>query len=268
MKGRDFDGINRRELASQAFCLEMLLTQRPYLTELPETAKIVPRLLRAVDKLFYSPKLGLTMFTKPIANNQFSIEKCGRMGVLPVGTAENGEYHHCQVFMHRYRLSLPGEANTVWQQFKPMMSALRDESLAGPFETPCTSYVSDKHDPHFGQGMYFGLSGSVDWIVEIFHKIAGITFALHDPDKPAIRVEPNLPAALNDQLVFRRLVHVHAGAKGYRPIPLQVEIRREGRGARLVETVVKVNGAKTEKPEIWQLEGLDRVELEIVRIFG
>jgi hypothetical protein len=268
MKGRDFDGINRRELASQAFCLEMLLTQRPYLTELPETARIVPRLLRAVDKLFYSPKLGLTMFTKPIANNQFSIEKCGRMGVLPVGTAENGEYHHCQVFMHRYRLSLPGEANTVWQQFKPMMSALRDESLAGPFETPCTSYVSDKRDPHFGQGMYFGLSGSVDWIVEIFHKIAGITFALHDPDKPAIRVEPNLPAALNDQLRFRRLVHVHAGAKGYRSIPLQVEVRREGRGARLVETVVKVNGARTEKPEIWQLEGLDRVELEIVRIFG
>jgi len=69
MKGTDFDGINRRELAGQTFCLEMLLTQRPYLAEIPNSDQIVSRLLKTVDKLFYDPKLGLVMFTRPIANN-------------------------------------------------------------------------------------------------------------------------------------------------------------------------------------------------------
>ena len=268
LKGRDFDGINRRELNAQAYALEMLLTRRPYLTPVPGTDAMVSRLLRTVDKLFFDEKLGLVMYTKPIANNAMAIALCGRMGVLPPGTAENGEYHHCQVMMHRFRLSAPGQTDIVWKQFKPMMSALRDESIAGPFETPSNAFASDRDDPHFGKGMYFGLSGSVDWIVEVFHKIAGLTFALHDPDQPAIRVEPNLPAALNHTLTFRRTVHCATGASAYRLIPLQLEIVREGQGKKLLGKVITINGERCEKPEIATLDGLDRIDIRIAYRFA
>jgi len=268
LTGRDFDGINRRELGGQAFCLGMLTTTRTWLVPIPETERIVKKLLRTVDKLFYDKKLGLTMYTKPIANNQRSIELCGRMGVLPVGTAENGEYHHCQVFMHFYRLGLATEATTVLSQFKPMMSALRDASLCGPFETPCTSYVSDKDDPHFGKGMYFGLSGSVDWIVEIFHKFAGVEFALHDSVAPAIRIAPRLPESLGGSMVFRRIIHFATGKGAYRQIPFELKLRTEGKGSRITGTQVFVNGQKQDAPEIQKLHGLDRIQMEIVTFKG
>ena len=268
LKGRDFDGINRRELGGQAYALEMLLTRRPYLLAIPGTEDMVAKLLRTVDKLFYDAKLGLVMFTKPIANNADAIATCGRMGVLPAGTAENGEYHHCQVMMHRFRLSVQGQADTVWKQFKPMMSALRDDSIAGPFETPSTSYVSDKDDPHFGKGMYFGLSGSVDWIVEVFHKIAGLQLALHDADQPAVKVEPNLPGALAHTLTLRRVVHAATGPGVFRPIPLQLDITRQGQGKRLVEQVITINGERKDKAEIENVDGLDRIAIGIVYRFG
>ncbi len=268
MLGRDFDGIKRRDLLVQAFALEMLLTKRPYLSVAPEADAIVAKMLRTVDRLFYDDKLGLVMFTKPIANNRESIAKCGRMGVLPPGTAENGEYHHCQVMMHCHRLSSPGSADTVWRQFKPMMSALRDDSIAGPFETPSTSYVSDKDDPHFGKGMYFGLSGSVDWIVELFHKIVGLTLALHDPARPALRVEPNLPAALEHTLTFRRVLHAATGPGVFRRIPLRIEIGREGDGKQLLGEIITINGERREKAEIESVVGLDRIDITIVYRFG
>ena len=268
MRGTDFDGIKRRELAGQVFALEMLVTKRSYLETIPATDAIIGKLLRTVDKLFFDAKLGLVMYTKPIANNTEAIALAGRMGVLPAGCAENGEYHHCQVMMHRHRLSVAGEADTVWSQFKPMMSALRDESLGGPFETPATSYVSDKDDPHFGQGMYFGLSGSVDWIVEVFHKIAGLEFSLHDDTKPAIRVNPNLPALLDHQLTFRRIVHLATGPGTYRQLPLSLQITREGRGKRLLETRCLVNGERCARAEVSQLAEMDRIEIEITYVFG
>ncbi len=268
LMGRDFDGINRRELAGQAYALEMLLTRRPYLTPVPGTAEMVAKLLRTVDRLFYDEKLGLVMFSQPIANNAEAIANCGRMGVLPSGTAENGEYHHCQVMMHRFRLSVTGQADAAWKQFQPMMSALRDESIAGPFETPSTSYVSDRDDPHFGKGMYFGLSGSVDWIVEVFHKVVGLSLTLHDPSQPAIRVEPNLPQALEHTLTFRRLVHVATGPGTYRMVPLQIQIEKQGVGKRLLEQIVTLNGQPQAKAEVATLEGLDKVELKITYKFG
>jgi hypothetical protein len=169
--------------------------------------------------------------------------------------------------MHLYRLSLAGQADTIWRQFKPMMSALRDESLCGPFETPCTSYVSDKDDPHFGKGMYFGLSGSVDWIVEIFQKIAGVTLALHDDARPAINVAPALPGMLDHQFAFRRIIHAADGKGGYRQIPLSVEMGRQGKGKSLKETVVTINGERKDKAEIRDLKTMQKVEITITKIF-
>ncbi len=252
LKNRDFDSINRRELNCQAYCIEMINTKRDWLPEVNNGGEIISKVLRTTDKLFFDEKLGLVMFTKPIANNQRSIELAGRMGVLPVGTAENGEYHHCQVMMHRYRLSIAGEVDTVWKQFKPMMSALRDESLCGPFETPSTSYVSDRDDPHYGKGMYFGLSGSVDWIVEIFQKIAGVSLNLHDPDKPDIEIAPILPSELKKEMVFKRIIH-RKNSKGlYDKIALTV-------------TVAPKRGKESgdNQTEIFSLEGKERVEIKL-----
>jgi len=148
------------------------------------------------------------------------------------------------------------------------MSALRDDSIAGPFETPSTSYVSDKDDPHFGKGMYFGLSGSVDWIVEVFHKIAGLQLALHDPDQPAVKIEPNLPAALDHTLTLRRVVHAATGPGLFRPIPLQLDIAREGQGKRLLEKVITINGERKDKAEIATVDGLDRIAITVTYRFG
>ncbi|MFH0920902.1 MAG: hypothetical protein V1913_11130 [Fibrobacterota bacterium] len=266
--GKDFDGIQRRELGSQAYGLEMMVTERPYLSRPADTDVIVKKILWLFDHFFQRPKLGLTMFTVPIANNAPSVRLCGRMGMLPSGCAENGEYHHCQAMAHRFRLSAPGQADAVWENFKPMMSALRDESIAGPFETPSTSYVSDIHDPHFGKGMYFGLSGSVDWIVEVFHKIAGIQFNLHNPERPALTVTPDLPRALDNQYTFRRVIHCATGPGLYREVPLTVEIKKEGKGKTFLSQSVKINGQAQSAAVVRELSGVKALHIEIIGNFG
>ncbi|MBN1808088.1 MAG: hypothetical protein JW909_03405 [Planctomycetes bacterium] len=267
MKGLDFDGVKRRELATQAFCLEMLNTSRPYLEEIPRGADMIKSILDTADTLFFDRKLGYIMFVPPIANNRRSLDYVGRMGIVPSGCAENGEYHHCQVFMHRYRLNVPGEADKVWDRFEPILTVTRDETVSGPFETPSNSYASDSSDPHFGRGMYFGLSGQVDWLVEIFHQLAGVELALHDGTKPAVKVSPRLPKALEDQLVFKRVIHLAAGPGKYREIPLTVETAREGTG-RLKEINVRINGKKAASAEIRDLAGVKSLHFKITYVRG
>ncbi|OGJ90399.1 MAG: hypothetical protein A2268_13485 [Candidatus Raymondbacteria bacterium RifOxyA12_full_50_37] len=262
MRDRDFDRINRRDLTAQAFCLAMLNTKREYLDEIPGSNGMISKTLKTVDTLFYNKKLGLSLFTTPIANNEQAIKLAGRMGIVPSGCAENGEYHHAQAFMHLFRLGIDGQADTVWEQFKPIMSALRDESLAGPFETPCTSYVSDKEDPHFGKGMYFGLSGSTDWIIEIFHRIAGITFALHNKSIPAISIAPNLPEEMKETFILKRLVHAWTG-KGYQKIPLTLTLARKGKGKKQTDRIIVINGIKLENPEVWNLTEFNKIEIAV-----
>jgi len=261
MKGFDFDGEKRRVLTVQAFCLEMLRIERNYLAPVPERDRKVAALLQTVDQVMYDPKLGLRLYNIPIGNNQIALDYVGRMGVVPSGTAENGEYHHAQAFMHTFRMDVPGQVDKAFQQFKPMMSALRDESIAGPFETPCTSYVSDPDDPHFGRAMYFGLSGSTDWIVEIFNKIAGICFNLHDDRLPAVSVRPNLPKALDHSLIFRRIIHFSTGAGRYRRIPFTLSIQPKG----MVPAGICINGVVSEKAEVKSLEKMKELKIEIVR---
>lgn len=265
MLGRDFDGVNRRELTAQAFGLAMLATERDYLPPFPQRDEMLRKLLDTVDTLFFDPNLGLPLFTAPIANNDDAIRLVGRIGMVAAGCAENGEYHHGQLFMHRFRLWLPGQADTVWRQMKPVMSAMRDESIGGPFETPCTSYASARGDPHFGKAMYFGLSGSVDWLVEVFQEFAGLELSLHD--EPAIRIAPNLPSELQHSLTFRRIIHQHTAA-GWRQIPLRVAIRKRGRGSRITGSLVKVNGKRCEAPLVQTVAGLDRVHIEITYLLG
>jgi hypothetical protein len=268
MLGRDFDGVNRRELAGQAYCLPMLTAQRPYLTPIAGADEIVSKILGTVDRLFFSEKIGLTMFTVPIANSAAARALVGRMGIVPAGTAENGEYHHCQVMMHRFRMRLPGQADTAWRQFKPIMSAMRDETLCGPFETPSTSYASDEADPHFGKGMYFGLSGSVDWIVEIFHEMIGLELALHDPSRPAVRVSPRLPGQLNDAMTLRRVIHLATAPGQYRQIPLTISVRRQGKGDRLDRTLVTINGRPAKRAEVKDLSGYTALNIELTRVYA
>ncbi len=265
---REFDGLPRRDLACNAYGLHMVTTRREYLKPISCTQEIVDGILDTMNKIFFKDKLGLLLFTKPIPNNENARRLVGRMGIVPSGVAENGEYHHGQVMMHCFRLDLPGLQDMVWKQFKPMMSAMRDESLGGPFEMPSTSYASDVDDPHFGKGMYFGLSGSTDWIMEVFHKVAGFDLALHDRRRPALRIAPNLPAEIDQALTFRRIIHVAQPAGGYRQVPFTLNIRKEGKGKKQVGTKVTVNGQPAERAEVADLAGMDRVEIEIAYVCG
>ena len=263
MRGRDFDGIARRELLTQAYCLKMLLTQAHYLERIDGSDALIQEVLATTDSVLADERLGLRLFNPPIANNKLSRELVGRMGIVPAGCAENGEYHHAQVMMHRQRLGVPGQADRAWAQFKRIVSATRDESLAGPFEMPCTSYASDRDDPHYGKGMYFGLSGSTDWIVEIFQAIAGLRLSLHSRQQPAVKVTPQLPAEIGETLTFRRIIHLALPAGGYRRIPFELNIRSVGTGKTLRKRLVSINGKAADKAEVWSLEGMQRVEMTI-----
>jgi len=261
MKGKDYDGINRRELTTQAFGLEMLGIKRTYLQPVEEAEGKIKKLLRTMDRLFFNDKLGLVLYTTPLGNNQRSQDYAGRMGIIPVGTAENGEYHHAQVFMHYYRLGIPGQEDTTWKQFKPMISALRDESIAGPFETPCTSYVSDPADPHFGKAMYFGLSGSIDWLVEFFQRIAGVKLALHDSAQPDLVIDPRLPKTLKETLTFKRIIHCKKDGKDFKKIPLTVKLSRSPVSTK---KVIKINGEAADKAEVLEVAGFKEIKVEII----
>jgi hypothetical protein len=262
MRGTDADGVRRRVLVSQAYGLLMLQSDRPYLTPVPDRDAKVDAILAAMDTLFFDPRLGLALFTTPIANTPESVAYVGRMGVVPAGCAENGEYHHAQVFMHRYRLlGRPADSDAVWRHFQPILSPLRGASLGGPFDAPCTSYVADRDDPHFGRCMYSGLSGSVDWIVEFLQDLAGLRLSLHDDRFPAVSVAPHLPAAFEGEYCLERLLHVALPGGGYRKIPLRVDIRRAPRGA---GTRYSINGRAVPRPELRSLHGLREVRIEVI----
>lgn len=256
MRGSDFDGAKRRDMTVLAYGLRMLQLSRDWLEPVADAPDRIAAILRTCDRYMYAPKLGLRLLHPAIANNAEAVRLVGRMGVLPAGCAENGEYHHGQMMMHRFRLAQPGQADAAWEQFLPMLSATRDEGLAGPFEMPSTSYASDRDDPHFGKGMYFGLSGSTDWIIEYVQEMAGLELSLHDARRPALRVVPRLPAALGGELTLRRVLHV-AHDRGYRRVPLTVAIRR-GKAAR-----ISINGAVAAQAEVASLAGLDRLDIVI-----
>ncbi|MCX7591306.1 MAG: hypothetical protein N2255_06725 [Kiritimatiellae bacterium] len=260
-KRREFDGRQRRVLTTMAYGLAMLQVERDFLAPVLDRERRIKALLKTVDTKFYDPKLGLRLYTTPIANDEQSRKLVGRMGVLPCGCAENGEYHHAQAMMHFFRLGVDGEKDRMWSQFSPMLSAARDETLLGPFETPTTSYASDPEDPHFGGGMYFGLSGSVDWLVEIFQRIAGITLNLHDSSLPAVVVKPCLPSALKNTLFFQRIIHMWNGEGAYRIIPLSVRIRP---GRPHEKAKIKLNGREVHSASIACLGDVTKLEFEFV----
>jgi hypothetical protein len=266
MRGRDYDGRRRRVLASQAYGLMMLTTDRSWLPVPEGRDAMVAGLLRTVDRLFHRPELGLMLFSTPIANTKRSVELAGRMGVLPAGCAENGEYHHAQVMMHLFRLGLPGQADTAWRQFRAVISATRGDGLGGPFDMPATSYVAADGDPHFGKGMYFGLSGSTDWIVDIFESVAGLELNLHDRRQPAVRVNPRLPAALGGEVRLRRIIHDADGRGGFRRIPVEIVVRRAGGGKRGAPAgrSVLINGQPADRAEVTSLRGLKSLKVEII----
>jgi hypothetical protein len=256
--GSDYDGARRRDITVLAYGLRMLQTERDYLTPVPAgCAAKIRGLLATCDETMFAEKLGLRLLNPPVACDENARKLVGRMGVVPAGCAENGEYHHGQMMMHRFRVLLPGQADQAWRQFKPMVSATRDESLAGPFEMPATSYASDPADPHFGKGMYFGMSGSTAWIIEFLQSIAGLELNLHDDALPALRFTPRLPKELGEALTLQRAIWVAQPGGQYKRIPLKLEIR-PGRG-----THVTVNGKPVDKAEVRSLDGCERLVVAI-----
>ncbi|MBL8025600.1 MAG: hypothetical protein JNL74_04270, partial [Fibrobacteres bacterium] len=68
-----------------------------------------------------------------------------------------------------------------------------------------------------------GLSGSIDWLIEFYHRIAGLEFNLHDSDLPDITVKPNLPDAMKGAFSLKRVIHIRENFR-FRKIPLTVTI--------------------------------------------
>jgi len=238
----------------------MLLLERDYLPPVPGRDHFLKEIFATADKVLYDDRLGLLLFAPPISNDKISRDLVGRMGIIPAGTAENGEYHHAQLMMHTFRVQVPGEEDTAWAQFKRVVSATRDESLGGPFEMPSTSYASDRNDPHYGKGMYFGLSGSTDWIIEFLQEVAGLRLALHDEGKPDVEVIPRLPGELKGALVLKRNIYCAKPGSGYLQIPLKLEITsRSGRTDGKVR--VTVNGRPSEKASVKSVKGLKKLDI-------
>lgn len=259
IKAQEFDGRPRRVLTTMSWGLALLNEEKEYLSPIKNKEQKISELLKTIDQIFYDPKLGLRLYTIPIPNNAEARSLVGRMGMIPSGCAENGEYHHAQIMMHVFRSTIKGQSNAAWQQFKPMISATRDESICGPFETPTTSYTSDPDSPHFGKGMYFGLSGSVDWIVNYFQNVAGVQINLHDSRLPAIVVKPNLPDELNGELNYKRTIHMSIGKDKYKKIPLHLDICNKG----LNKPIYKINGKVVDSLEINDLTKVSEIKMEI-----
>jgi hypothetical protein len=266
MLGRDPDGANRRELCANAFGLMMLLTDRNYLEPVQSRDEIVNKITDTVKNLFFDPKLGLYLFTYPIPNTAGARSFFGRMGIIPAGTAENGEYHHAQMFMHCFMQELPSEIDTCYRNFQPMLSVMRDETMCGPFETPTNSYASDKDDPHFGKGMNSGLSGTMDWIVRYFETMAGLRVNLADSSKPDITIDPKLPEAVGQTLNYKRTIHVaDKKSKGsYRQIPVEIDIHRKDEACQCPDKVILINGKKADKAVVNSLDGFEALKVEII----
>lgn len=224
MRGTDFDGKCRRVLTPNAYGVFCLSTNRDYLDEIYDAKKMLQGIFTSVNDSF-DVILGLPLYTYPVPNNEISVALVGRMGVIPAGTAENGEYHHGQMFMHYFRSLIDGEKNNAFRNFIPVMSASRqDNFLGGPFDMPSTSYASDKNDPHYGMGMYFGLSGSAVWIIEYFEKMIGIELNLASTNKPDLEITPRIPDDLKGNFKYHRIIHRSIGPGIYKKIPLQIEI--------------------------------------------
>ena len=266
MNGRDFDGVPRQVLTTQAYCLEMLRLERDYLEEPADKNKMIQSLLQQVDRTLFHPDLGLLLFNTPIANTQEATRLVGRMGIVPSGCAENGEYHHAQMFMHKFRLNIPNQAYSVWEQFKPMLSVGRDENIGGPFDMTSNSYASDEADPHFGAGMYFGLSGSVDWIIELMQSIAGLQLALYDDSQPDIQINPILPDAFQGQFTFKRIIHKRS-TNGYREIPFTLRMERKGDGNRLTAEKIFLNGNQAEDRLIRDVGEYESLDVHIIHFY-
>lgn len=255
---REFDGTPRTVLTSCAWGLALLRTTAPWLPALPEREAMIRALLENIDRHCFSPTNGLNLYAPPVANTEKACRLVGRLGMLPPGCAENGEYHHAQVMMHFFRFGVPGQADTAWEQFKPVLSSARGPELCGPFDQTSNSYACDADDPHCGAGMNFGLSGSMDWMFDLLESVAGLKLALHDPKQPDLRVEPNLPSSFGGRYSLRRILHKADGRGGFRAVPLNLTIAPATAGGTVGATL---NGQPVARAEVADIAAHRRLDL-------
>jgi hypothetical protein len=257
---REFDGTPRTVLTPCAWGLALLQTTASWLPPLPKRDEMIRALLANVDRHCFSQTNGLNLYVPPVANTERACRLVGRLGMLPPGCAENGEYHHAQVMMHFFRSGVPGQADTAWAQFKPVLSSARGPELCGPFDQTSNSYACDPDDPHCGAGMNFGLSGSMDWMFELLESFAGLKLALHDPTQPDLRIEPNLPASFRGQYSLRRILHKADGHGGFIAVPLNLTIAPVAAG----EAVgVTLNGQPVARAEVADIAAHQRLDFYI-----
>lgn len=257
---REFDGTPRTVLTPCAWGLAMLQTAASWLPELPTRDAMVKALLANVDRHCFSPTNGLNLYAPPVANNAVTRRLVGRLGMLPPGCAENGEYHHAQVMMHFFRLGVPGQAGVAWEQFKPVLSSARGPGLCGPFDQSSNSYACDAADPHCGAGMNFGLSGSMDWIFELLESAAGLRLNLHDQAQPDLCIAPNLPPQFQGRFSLRRILHKADGNGKFKAVPLCLEFASASPDE---EGGITINGQPAAKAEVADLAAHSQITIQI-----
>jgi hypothetical protein len=244
---REFDGTPRTVITPCAWGLALLQTTAPWLPPVPERDAMIRALLANVDRHCFSRTNGHNLYAPPIANTERACRLVGRLGMLPPGCAENGEYHHAQVMMHFFRFGVPGQADTAWEHFKPVLSITRGPELCGPFDQTSNSYACDPDDPHCGAGMNFGMSGSMDWMFDLLESMGGLKLALHDPGQPDLRIEPNLPSSFRGRFSLSRVLHKADGHGGFVAVPLNLTIVPAAAGE---TTGVTLNGRPVARAEV------------------
>ncbi len=255
---REFDGTPRTVLTPCAWGLALLRTTASWLPPVPGRDTMIRALLANVDRRCCCQTNGLLLYAPPVANTDKACRMVGRLGMLPPGCAENGEYHHAQVMMHFFRFGVPGQTDTAWEQFKPVLSSARGPELCGPFDQTSNSYACDPDDPHCGAGMNFGLSGSMDWMFELLESIAGLKLALHDPAQPDLRIEPRLPDSFGGRYFLHRVLHKADGRGGFTAVPLDLTIVPVAAGDAAGATL---NGRPIERPEVADVAAHRRLDL-------
>ncbi len=259
MLGKDYDSIARRELLANAYGMEMIAVERSYLQPVPGKKQKINDILNMTDHLLSDEVLGVKLFSHPIANNEGAIKYCGRMGMIPAGCAENGEYHHAGHMMQYFRWGIEGQVEWAWKYYKPLLSVYRNEYLNGPFDMLANSYASDGKDPHFGAGMLFGSSGSIDWMVEIIERAVGLELNLFDSKAPELQIIPRLPKDFGNTVEFRRKIHFLRKDK-FVEVPLRIRIKKDK--AEQSQSVI-INGKKTIRPQIKSLQNMEYVDIII-----
>ncbi len=160
----DGDGVDRMGLTANAFWVIGGLYEKD--------PRIKADILRAYDRL--DSKYGLRTFDKPFAPGAYGM---GRIGNLPVGTAENcATYVHAALF-GIWSLFLMGEGERAWEQLVKVLPLLHKNISTSPF-VMSNSYSLNEEYGMDGESMSDWYTGSANVLIKVLvRQVFGLDMA-------------------------------------------------------------------------------------------